>query len=157
MTIALRRASEADLDSLVGIEQRCFTTDRISRRQISYLLRRGKAVTLIAETRGETVGYGMLFTPQAPRPARIYSLAVLPAHRGVGAGSRLVEAMLDEARRLGYRRIRLEVRRDDNATRDLYRRGGFYELAELPGYYADGAPGIRMQMDLTPVDSRSTR
>jgi len=38
---------------LVGIENRCFDTDRITRRNFRYLLTKANAVTLVYEEAGE--------------------------------------------------------------------------------------------------------
>jgi ribosomal protein S18 acetylase RimI-like enzyme len=91
------------------------------------------------------VGYGLLLLPPLPRPARLYSLAVVQAWRGRGVGERLLRSMLDEARARGYRRVRLEVRRASAGVQALYSRSGFHEIADLPGYYEDGGDGLRME------------
>ena len=66
------------------------------------------AFVLIAEAQGEPVGYAMveLRGPEetwatGDRVAELETLAVLPAHRGKGIGSALVERMHEELRRLG--------------------------------------------------------
>jgi ribosomal protein S18 acetylase RimI-like enzyme len=71
-------------------------------------LRDPDAFVLIAESRGEPVGYAMieLRGPEetwatGDRVAELETLAVLPGHRGEGIGSALVERMHEELRRLG--------------------------------------------------------
>ncbi|MFN3919871.1 MAG: hypothetical protein ACK4JF_06230, partial [Methylohalobius sp.] len=51
--ITIRPARLEDLDRLVQIENRSFTTDRFSRRTFRYLLTRANAVTLVAEAGGK--------------------------------------------------------------------------------------------------------
>ena len=53
--ITVRSAGPEDLDSLLRIEEVCFSCDRISRRQFRYLLSRGNATVLIADQAGEPV------------------------------------------------------------------------------------------------------
>ena len=53
---------------------------------------------------------------------------LLPSARGLGAGRRLVETCLEEARRLGYRKCYLETLAQMDRARDLYERFGFLPL-----------------------------
>lgn len=48
-----------------------------------------------------------------------------PAARGTGLGRRLVTAVLDEARRLGYQRVCLDVLPEFTSAQTLYRSLGF--------------------------------
>jgi len=56
-------------------------------------------------------------------------LYVAPAGRGLGTGRALVEAIISEARRLGYREIRLDTLPTMTAAITLYRRCGFAPIA----------------------------
>lgn len=74
--------------------------------------------------------------------AEILTLAVRPAGRRGGQGTRLVgEGVLAAAAR-GAARVILEVAEDNAAARALYARSGFVEAGRRPGYYA-GAEGGR--------------
>jgi ribosomal-protein-alanine N-acetyltransferase len=53
-----------------------------------------------------------------------------------------------EAAKMGLLRVRLEVRADNAAARALYAKLGFAESGQLPGYYEDGADGLRLTLDL---------
>lgn len=65
-------------------------------------------------------------------------LYVSPSARGSGLGARLVDAILREAGRIGYREMRLDTLPDMHAALSLYRRSGF---EEMPPYYESPVAG----------------
>lgn len=148
MAYTLRPARETDLEQLLSIENVCFGTDKISRRQMRYLVNRAKALTLVVvDVSDVAVGYGMVFMPEpTKRSARLYSLAVSPECRGQGLGSKLASELLGLVQGKGYGACVLEVRQSDMVTQQLYRRLGFQPMKSLPAYYADGENGLRMRL-----------
>jgi ribosomal protein S18 acetylase RimI-like enzyme len=75
-----------------------------------------------------------------PGSAEIKRLYVAPAGRGQGVGRALAEAVMAEARRLGYREARLDTLPEMGAALALYRRLGFADVAP---YYATPIDGTR--------------
>jgi ribosomal-protein-alanine N-acetyltransferase len=67
----------------------------------------------------------------------INNLAVLPAYRRAGIGLALLRHALDEGARMGARRATLEVRRSNEAARQLYERFGFSVVGVRHGYYSN--------------------
>jgi putative acetyltransferase len=65
-------------------------------------------------------------------------LYVRPGHRGLGLGRLLAQALLDEARRLGYSAILLDTLDEMEAARELYASLGF---VEVPPYYFNPIAG----------------
>ena len=80
----IRHATLNDLEALVKIEDSCFDTDRLSRRNFRYLLKKGHAETLVEEENAVVRGYTMLLFNDGISLARLYSLAVDPQYQRMG-------------------------------------------------------------------------
>lgn len=79
----------------------------------------------IAELDGRPVGCVMCVRDEAPATARLRLLLVEPDARGLGIGDRLVTAVIDFARGVGYRDLILWTNDVLAAARRLYQRHGF--------------------------------
>lgn len=141
----LRLASIDDMSTLLNIEQVCFSSDRLSKRQFRYLLKQAKALTWVIELEGEVYGYCLVLLPKAPRPARIYSLAVLPAYQGKGLANSLIAHVLHEVYLRHYKACVLEVRESDIPTIRLYEKHGFIIKKRLENYYEDKQTALSMR------------
>ncbi|MFF3334744.1 GNAT family N-acetyltransferase [Streptomyces sp. NPDC002888] len=86
----------------------------------------------IAELDGRPVGCVMCVRDDAPGTARLRLLLVEPDARGLGIGDRLVGAVVDFAREVGYRDIVLWTNDILGAARRIYQRHGFALVAEKP-------------------------
>lgn len=90
------------------------------------ILREGAAVIAMVN---------LLFTVSTAlggRVALLEDMIVHPAHRGSGAGSRLLQAAVEFARSAGCLRITLLTDRDNVAAQRFYQRHGFESSAMLP-------------------------
>ncbi|KOV51849.1 MarR family transcriptional regulator [Streptomyces sp. AS58] len=86
----------------------------------------------IAEADGRPVGCVMCVRDEAPATARLRLLLVEPDARGLGIGDKLVSAVVDFARGVGYRDLVLWTNDVLAGARRLYQRHGFVLLAEKP-------------------------
>ncbi len=80
--------------------------------------------------------------PGAPAPlavGEVKRLYVQPAHRSGGWGRTLAEALLAEARAIGYRELKLDTLASMTAAHKLYATLGFVECAP---YYSNPLPGV---------------
>lgn len=76
--------------------------------------------------------------------ACITNVAVRPEARRRGVATRLVNGLLDDARRSGVTATTLEVRVGNGSARALYRHLGFTDEGVRPRYYADGEDAVIM-------------
>lgn len=144
----IRPAVTEDIGRLMLIEETCFPEDHFSRRQMRYLLTKAKAKTLVA-CYEEVVAYIQCFTPALPKPARLYSLAVLPAFQKKGIARALMTQVLSEVRAEGYHSCYLEVRHTDKDTQRLYESFGFVALSVIKNYYENGDAALKMRCKLS--------
>ena len=77
--------------------------------------------------------------PAGALVAEVKRLYVQPAHRCQGWGERLARAVIDEARAIGYREVKLDTLDWMTAARALYAGMGFRECAP---YYHNPLPGV---------------
>lgn len=86
----------------------------------------------------ELVGFGALKELDA-RHGEIKSMRTVPAHLRRGVAARLLEHMIHEARRRGYRRVSLETgsMKAFEPARRLYERAGFTYCEPFADYVED--------------------
>ncbi len=149
--LTLRQALTSDIPALLAIEERCFETDRLTRRSFHHMITKGNAMVLV-ELHGDVIaGYAMVAFHAGTSLARLYSFAVDPPFRRSGAGTRLLTAAEQAARAHDCIYLRLEVRRDNRAAIDLYKRNGFREFGVYADYYEDHMEALRLEKRLGAV------
>lgn len=150
MTISIRAGTRFDIDALLALENRCFTTDRLSRRSFMRFVSKGAHNLLVADQGGEILGYVLVLFRSGTSLARIYSIAVSDAARGQGVASKL----LTQAELIASKRyclfIRLEVHTDNTAALALYNKFGYKSFTHLKQYYEDGGDAEQLEKRLLP-------
>lgn len=127
----LRDMTKADLLQVAPIEWRAYLfpwpTDFFR-----HCLREGFVCRVLEQDR-MILGYGILALEKDQ--AHIINLCVRPEFQGRGHGTRLLQHLLNLARRHGARYALLEVRPSNYAARTLYQRIGFVRSGKRKNYY----------------------
>lgn len=102
---------------------------------LSELNQRSTRVYLVARVGNRVVGYlGLL---RSLEDAHVTTVAVDPAWRRLGIGTRLMSAAARAAIARGFRNLTLEVRVSNDSAKRLYRRFGFVPAGVRRAYYPD--------------------
>lgn len=147
---AIRPARLDDLNALLDLENRCFVTDRLSRRSFRYLLTRGNAETLVDEAGDVLRGYCIVLFNDGTSLARLYSLAVAPEAQGQGVGRALVQAAEHMAIDNDCMHMRLEIRTDNQPSIKLFMKCGYKQFGIIADYYEDHQDALRFEKSLAP-------
>jgi putative acetyltransferase len=104
-----------------------------------------RGALLVAHGAGGVTGCVAL-RPLADDVCEMKRLFVLPAARGTGLGRRLATAVVDEARRLGYGRMRLDTTPGMAVAQALYDELGFTDIAPYRHNPVTGTRFLELQL-----------
>ncbi|UZE95345.1 GNAT family N-acetyltransferase/peptidase C39 family protein [Alkalimarinus alittae] len=153
--ITIEPAELEQVESLLQIEQKCFTSDRLSKRSMRRFILNEQAVFNVAMSDERCVGYILIIFHRGTRLARLYSIAVDPASRGQGIANQLMKTGEEEAKRHGAFYFRLEVNPTNTGAIALYKSLGFIKFGVLHDYYEDHSDALRMQKRIRYKDQAS--
>ena len=127
-------ASLDDIDDILAVDHASFTNPWTREMYVADLQNVGVSFVFVArEAGGRIVGFCSFW--KVLDELHINNLAVQPEYRRAGVARTLLTQVMAEANRLGARRAMLEVRRSNDAARQLYEGFGFTVLRVRPGYY----------------------
>lgn len=145
--IITRQMELTDIDAVLDIEENSFTIPWTRNSFVTELTKNKLSRYVVAEVNGVVVAYGGMWL--IVDEAHITNIAVHPTYRGLGAGKKIVEALLEEGRKINIYRMTLEVRSSNAVAQSLYRQYGFMPCGVRPGYYHDnGEDAIIMWNDV---------
>jgi len=143
-----------DLPGVQVIERYSFPTPWSMRAFLSEITENDCAHYLVIRRKQQVVGYiGVWIILDE---GHITNIAVHPAWRRKGLGTRLLTAIFDYAYQRGVRRLTLEVRVSNHGAQSLYEKLGFKRVGIRPGYYLDNnEDAVIMWKELTENETNS--
>jgi ribosomal-protein-alanine N-acetyltransferase len=136
-TLRFAPMEESDLDWVMAQEARLHAFPW-TRQNFTDSLDSGHSCHLVYDG-ASPVAYAVVF--RVLDEAHLLNLSVASSEQGRGLGRRLLEFLMDEARRNDDRQYFLEVRPSNARALALYRHAGFVEIGRRTGYYP--SPGGR--------------
>lgn len=124
-----------DIDDVYDVERLSFITPWSKDAFITELTRNSCAIYKVIKYNGKVVGYAGMWC--MIDEGHITNIAVHPEFRGIGLGEKLVDALIDEAKKKGIHAMTLEVRVSNEPAINLYKKKGFVSVATRKGYYQD--------------------
>lgn len=123
------------IPAVLRIETRVYPRPWSAGLFLSELAQRNSRAYFVARHKSKVVGYGgiMLLGDEG----HITNIAVDPDCHRSKIGTRLMLAMIDEARERGMRAVTLEVRKSNLGAQAMYRRFGFATVGLRRGYYVE--------------------
>ena len=131
-----RLQGDTDLDGVLDVEAETFTNPWTREMYAWELQNRNVCHIYVVRTADCPVAAFCAFWLVFDE-IHINNVAVLPRFRGQGIGTRLLQHVLTEARRLGAHRATLEVRASNHGALRLYERMGFSVAATRKHYYSN--------------------
>lgn len=145
-SIIARKMELRDVDAVVDIEENSFPIPWTKNSFVTELTKNKLARYCVVEVDGVIAAYGGMWL--VVDEAHITNIAVHPKYRGIGAGKKIVEALIEEGKKINIYKMTLEVRRSNIVAQELYKKYDFMFCGVRPGYYHDnGEDAIIMWKD----------
>jgi ribosomal-protein-alanine N-acetyltransferase len=144
----IRRATEADAPQIGKLERLAFGAASWGAANVIDGLSAPRVEAMVAADGKDARAAGFAMWRQLGEEAEILTIGVDPARRRRGCAGALIAAVIDAARRVGARRLFLEVDTTNAPAEALYRRVGFVEVGRRRRYYKSGGDALVMRLDL---------
>lgn len=143
--IEIRKATKEDLSAIITIEDNSFDWfERFPESLFLYYIRKLKDGFFVAlEPSGEIAGYAILVDTK--HYAYVFSIAVLPKKRNQGYAEFLLKFLATRCTEKHIPKIRLDVRVDNKAAVELYKKLGYTKVNKKKDYYGDGLDALMME------------
>lgn len=138
-------ANWRDLNALRHLEKVCFPKDAWPLLDLIAVLSFSNIVRLKAQVAGELVGFIAGEIRAAEDLAWIATIGVLPDYQRRGIAAALLHAC---EVRLPVARVKLSVRRYNQAAIRLYQAAGYQPAGVWPAYYQDGTDALVYEKQL---------
>ena len=144
--MTLREWKYSDILKISEMEKECFPHEPWSFQMLASSFESESFHGILVEDGGEIVGYGGITV--AYDTADIENIAVAEAYRRGGAGSAILDRLIEIARKNGAAKVFLEVRVSNTPAMLMYLKHGFNGLYARTRYYSDGEDCLVMTKEL---------
>jgi ribosomal-protein-alanine acetyltransferase len=136
--VHIRSATVADIPSIIKLELQSATAGHWTEKQYRQAFQRGEPtrLVLVAED-SETSPAGFLVAQHLAAEWELENIVVAPTARRKGTGKRLLDALLQSAKKANSTAVFLEVRESNAAARSLYEKAGFERTGRRKSYYTN--------------------
>ena len=132
----LRDATIEDVTTVLEIERLSFSDPWTEGMLVSALDDGFDFTVLLYED--TPIGYSIL-DRRVQGEAELHNIAITPAFRGKGASRLLMDKLIEDAKKHGAENVFLEVRANNTAAKELYKKYGFAEIGVRRNYYKNPA------------------
>jgi len=97
-------------------------------------IKRGETVYIVTEIEGKIIGNFEIKIPKPERTSHVgeMSIFLLKDYRGLGIGSVMMETLIDLAKFMELKLIRLEIFENNKIAMNFYKKFGFKEVGTIP-------------------------
>jgi ribosomal-protein-alanine N-acetyltransferase len=143
VNVEIIRADIEHIDDIMIVENLCFKIPWSRGALVEEITRNQLAIYYSAKVDTRIVGYAGMWSVYGE--SHITNIAVHPEYRECGTGSKLLERLIDTAKKLKIKSMTLEVRKSNLAAQGLYKKYGFQTYGLRKSYYAnDGEDALIM-------------
>jgi ribosomal protein S18 acetylase RimI-like enzyme len=142
--VSIRDLRRSDIRRLHEIDSICFAEDiAYTRAELLFYLRHPYALAKVAERLGSIVGFA-IGRVESDFYGHVITLDVVPEARRSKIGTRLIEILHEEFRRVGVLLVVLEVDVENSGGQRFYEKLGYERIETLRGYYRERGDAYRM-------------
>jgi ribosomal-protein-alanine N-acetyltransferase len=133
--VEISRMSLDDIDDVIVLERLSFIIPWSREAFVEELTKNKFALYISARINGRVIGYAGMW--KVCDEGHITNVAVHPEYRRNGVGRKLVEGLIELAKKEEISRMTLEVRRSNTVAQELYSKYGFEVDGYRKEYYSD--------------------
>ncbi|MDQ1245631.1 MAG: hypothetical protein QG565_1972 [Campylobacterota bacterium] len=142
----IKKASDCDIKRLCELEKKLFSKENFPLSYGSFRYHVKNNMLYLFEIDGSVAGYVLVLVKR--RDAKLYSIGVDKTHRGKKIANELLSFVTKELSLMGFEKLLLEVRIDNDKAISLYKKSGFKIKKTIKEFYGDGCDAYLMQMDI---------
>lgn len=133
--IEIKDMKKEHLDGVMVVENLSFKIPWSRNSFLEELTTNELANYFVATSNGVVIGYGGLW--KIFEEGHITNIAIHPEYRRCKVASKIMDKILDLCNEAGIKSLTLEVRKNNHAAQNLYKKYGFEIEGIRKGYYTD--------------------